>query len=92
MDQHLYSGVKDKASELRISVDFTTDLARFPILLLRQKAEVPEYLQGSDSSGTFWLDIGVWKFHERDCFHIDKFPTCTSSGLALQVLGGLNLC
>ena len=36
-------------------------------------------------------NIGVWKFHEGDCSHIDKFPTRTSSGLALQVLVGLNL-
>lgn len=69
---------------------FPADLARsFPVhaltfssasfLWLRQKAEVPEYLQGSDSRGVFgWIEnIHGWKFHEGDSSHIDKFPTHT---------------
>lgn len=92
-------------SVLRISVDLTTDLARsFSLCALTISSGSPSSYSGKKQKcqntskeviqvAFFGLtrNIGVWKFNEGDCSHTDKFPTCTSSGLALQVLVGLNL-
>lgn len=76
-DQQLYSGAKDKATELRISVDFTTDLARSFSLCAstfsfgslssysgkKQKCQntSKEVIQVAFSG--LARNISVWKFH-----------------------------